>query len=378
MPANRVDSESPPLTQWIREWTDAELTAELAATKWIREADAILVCAGAGMSATPGQNVYASEEDFKLNYPTMGQYDLRTAYECMGMGRLKNIPPTVGTAFYSQHALNMRFKFKPNDGYRALLAMCESKGPDGYFVHTSNVDGMFEKAGFDPERIYTCQGDMKYRQCPRPCCTEVWNAREMNETIVGKTDKKTMTVPQEVIAETMGCPRCGRTLLSINCRGSDKFVHTPYQAAQDRLVAWIDALKRAGKRLVVVEIGAGYNSPAVSRYPMEAIVREMRGALIRINPTAPEVPQDIEKAIGFADGWQALVELEPAVCADEWAAKGEAASAEERLIAVRRAGHRRDRLAGFNWRQMFYQLSDEARGLKVYGDGLPAGARVHN
>ena len=41
----------------------------LAATKWLVEADAVLVCAGAGMSVKPGEMVYSSEADFKTHVP---------------------------------------------------------------------------------------------------------------------------------------------------------------------------------------------------------------------------------------------------------------------------------------------------------------------
>jgi NAD-dependent SIR2 family protein deacetylase len=40
--------------------------------------------------------------------------------------------------------------------------------PD-YFVVTSNVDGMFNRNGFDENKIYTPQGDFQYMQCAKPC-----------------------------------------------------------------------------------------------------------------------------------------------------------------------------------------------------------------
>jgi hypothetical protein len=56
----------------------------------------------------------------------------------------------------------------------------------------------------------------------------------------------------------------------------------------------------------VLEIGAGFNTPTVTRFPMESIVRDVPGAkLIRVNPTHPHVPLDID-AIGLKSGWQIL------------------------------------------------------------------------
>ena len=336
----------------------------LTAIKWIAEADALLICAGAGMSATPGQNVYASEADFAHHYPVMRQkYGYRTAYECMGIGRDLDIPKSVGKAFYAKHAQNMFQKFGPNDGYRALLDLCKGKS---YFVHTSNVDGMFAKAGFDPERIYTPQGEMAYRQCATPCCRETWCAKDMHEKMIAATDPLDMTLPDEAMPK---CPNCGAGL-TLNLRGSDTFVHARYQSAQDREIAWIEELKRSGQRLAVIEVGAGFNSPVVTRFPMESIVRELgaQAALIRLNPTEHEVPSDLPRAVGLPEGWQALVPIEAAVAALDDSSLATATQAEARVLSGRGMQARPERwqvyarrFGHFDWRRWFYELSDAGR-----------------
>lgn len=338
----------------------------LAAIKWIAEADALLICAGAGMSATTGQNVYVAEEDFAQHYPVMREkWGYRTAYECMGIGRDPGLPASVGKAFYAKHAQNMFHHFQPNEGYRALLDLCTKAGKS-YFVHTSNVDGMFAKAGFDPERIYTPQGEMAYRQCATPCCRETWWAKEMHEKMIAATDPLDMTLPDEAVPK---CPNCGGHL-TLNLRGSDTFVHARYQSAQDREIAWIDELKRAGKRLTVIEIGAGYNSPVVTRFPMESIVRELgsQAALIRLNPTEPEVPSDLPRAVGLAEGWEALANIEAGVAALDEMSLAKAAQAEARILAGRGARARPERwqmyarrFGHFDWRRWFHELSDAGR-----------------
>ena len=49
------------------------------AKRWIRDADAILIVAGAGMSLKDNEKVYTSEDDFVRHYPWMPQWGYTTA-----------------------------------------------------------------------------------------------------------------------------------------------------------------------------------------------------------------------------------------------------------------------------------------------------------
>merc|ERR1712137_241424 len=84
-------------------------SADVAA-KWIRDADAVLVCAGAGMSVNEGQSVYVNEQDFANAYPEFfakyGKYGYTTAYACMGLSRDSRVPPEARSAQFARHADN--------------------------------------------------------------------------------------------------------------------------------------------------------------------------------------------------------------------------------------------------------------------------------
>mmetsp|Transcript_5164 Transcript_5164/g.15325 ORF Transcript_5164/g.15325 Transcript_5164/m.15325 type:complete len:483 (+) Transcript_5164:1655-3103(+) len=224
-----------------------------AAAKWLREADAVLVVAGAGLSAAAGQNVYADEGNFEAHYPAMARkWGVRTAYEAMGMAQL-GVPKEVVAGFYAKHCHNMFYRFRPNEGYAALGRLVAGKD---HFVLTSNVDGMFAKAGFDPARIYTPQGEMRYHQCQRspPCTRETWESRALYAHLIPQLDAETMALRPRAMAE-LRCPGgCGGRR-GPNLRGNASFVHERYQAAQDRLREWVEGTR--GKRLVVLEVGAG-------------------------------------------------------------------------------------------------------------------------
>ena len=65
-------------------------------------------------------------------------------------------------------------------------------------------------------------------------------------------------------------------------------------------------------RLAVIEIGAGFNTPSVTRYLVEGIVREAKEkggdvALIRINPTEATIPDDLKDVgVSLSEGWEVL------------------------------------------------------------------------
>jgi hypothetical protein len=137
-----------------------------AAAKFIHDADAVLICAAAGMSIGCGLN-YTSEEDFKRQYPAYIQHGYTTGYSTMGMARS---PEALRWGFLSQHVYNMRYRDTPHQGYVDLKALVGNKS---YWVHTSNVDGLFPRAGFDPAHTYTPQGDFGTRSFT---LTRVWES----------------------------------------------------------------------------------------------------------------------------------------------------------------------------------------------------------
>jgi len=213
----------------------------------------------------------------------------------------QNVPMTVKWGYQAEHINNMRYKYPPHHAYNTLLKLC--KGKD-YFVLTSNVDGCFERSGFDKDRIYTPQGDWKFLQCLEPCSREVFDSLPIIEKLLPSIKNCEITDPSQI----PHCPKCGGTLFG-NVRGGDWYIHDPYTPAQNRLLAWVTHLQAQGKRLTVLEIGAGWNTPIVTRWPMEAIVRDTPHAtLVRVNPAHPGCPYDIH-AVGLPCGTEVLTTL---------------------------------------------------------------------
>lgn len=57
------------------------------------------------------------------------------------------------------------------------------------------------------------------------------------------------------------------------------------------------------QKIVFLELGVGFNTPTIIRYPFEQMVRQMpQATLIRINLSRSEIPSSIsEKGIGIKD-----------------------------------------------------------------------------
>jgi NAD-dependent SIR2 family protein deacetylase len=178
----------------------------------------------------------------------------------------------------------IRFQTPPHEVYTSLFRLVEQKE---HFVITSNVDGMFVKGGFAEKRVFTPQGDYARYQCLTPCTTETWPVAPIIERILPTIDPATQEITD--LTAIPRCPRCGGPVFA-NVRGGPWFVEEPYLEQEQRFTDWVTASSE--KRLVILEIGAGFNTPGVIRWPLEQITHTFDEThLIRVNLDYPEVPR---------------------------------------------------------------------------------------
>lgn len=248
----------------------------------LTRAQCVLVAAGSGLSAAAGIN-YTDTAYFAENFPGMVRRGFRMQAELMGYSAWSR---ALKWGYLAANVVQVRFKSGPHPVYQRLLTLVEDKD---YFVHTSNVDGMFEKNGFNKDRIFTPQGDYARMQCQTPCTAETWESKPLLEPVLPVINLET----QEVIdTEVLPCcPNCGGDMM-LNVRGGDWFVEEPYVKQKEKFRKWIESTH--AKRLLIIEIGAGFNTPTVIRWPNEYIVAKHPDAnLIRIDLTHPGVPKEI-------------------------------------------------------------------------------------
>jgi NAD-dependent SIR2 family protein deacetylase len=268
-----------------------------AAAAIVREADALLVAAGAGMGVDSGLPDFRGDEGFWKAYPPYRK--LGVSFVQMANPRGFSHDPEFAWGFYG-HRLNLYRATVPHAGFRALLEIGEAK-PGGYFVFTSNVDGQFHKAGFDAERIVECHGSIHHLQCVTGPSTAIWPADDVEVRV----DEETM----RAVPPLPACPDTGG-LARPNILMFGDFAWLPFRTDEQerRFGAWIEANR--DRAVAIVECGAGVAVPTV-RHQCEHLARRLPGArLIRINPRDERTPaeEDLSIPLGAAEAIRRIAE----------------------------------------------------------------------
>ncbi|RHY76858.1 hypothetical protein DYB38_007335 [Aphanomyces astaci] len=255
--------------------------AEAAAL--IKDSDFVLISAGAGLSAAAGLD-YTSPDVFAKHHPVMVKRGYRTMYEFIGP---QDWTPALQWGYYFAQTNLVRYQWQPTTPvYTLLKALFHAKNT---FIHTSNADGLFEQQGFPTQRIYTAQGDYSRLQCLTPCSQQsVWDIRPFLDRGMACLDPQTNEITDSDAIPR--CPKC-RGAMMLNVRGGRWFIESQQKAAYE---AWLDhahtQVRERAKTLVVVEIGAGFNTPGVLRIPNEKLAETTGVALVRLNIHDHDVP----------------------------------------------------------------------------------------
>ena len=263
-----------------QEGSDIEKIRKLG--KALEEAEAVIIGAGAGLSASAGF-VYTGERfqayfsDFEEKY---GFHDMYSG----GFYPYKTLEEYW--AYWSRYIYLNRYMDPPKPVYEDLLELIKDKD---YFVLTTNVDHCFQKAGFEKERLFYTQGDYGLFQCSEPCCQETWD----NEEIVGEMIRRQdhMKISRDLVPH---CPRCGKPL-TMNLRADDTFVQDEgwYQASR-RYSRFLT--EHQDEKILFLELGVGYNTPVIIKYPFwQMTAKNPRAVYACVNYGDAAAPGEIAK-----------------------------------------------------------------------------------
>ena len=248
----------------------------------LQDCDAVVIGAGSGLSTAAGF-IYTGERFEKYFSDFAEKYGIRDMYS----GGFYPFPTKEEVwAYWSRYIYINRYMDAPEPVYDDLLKLVADKD---YFVITTNVDHCFQKAGFDKKRLFYTQGDYGLFQCSEPCCQETFD----NEAAIREMVKRqeNMKVPTELLPV---CPHCGKPL-TMNLRCDDTFVEDEgWHKAAERYENFLRT--RNEQKILFLELGVGYNTPVIIKYPFWQMTARNSGATYAcINQGQAVCSQEIEQ-----------------------------------------------------------------------------------
>lgn len=257
------------------------------AKEFIEEEDHILIGAGAGLSTAAGLTYSGKrfQENFSEFITMYGMQDMYSA------GFYPFPSEEARWGYWSKHSYLNRIAPPGLPLYKKVFELVKDKD---YFVLTTNVDHQFQKAGFAKNKIFATQGDYGLIQCAKGCHIKTYDATDlfckMNQA------RMNCNVPSDMVPK---CPVCGGPM-AMNLRCDEYFIEDD---------AWEEAAKNYGKYLnhighektVLLELGVGFNTPTIIRFPFEKLMREHSDfRLVRLNLSEAVIPESVkDRAVGI-------------------------------------------------------------------------------
>jgi len=266
-----------------------EIVHSLAqAAEWIASADALLIGSGAGMGVDAGLGTFRGGKKGVWD----GLEAVGLAYEEICEPRWFDEAkgdPRLAWGFWN-HCYKAYQETKPHQGYAALRQLGQ-RCPFGFFSFTSNIDSHWIASGMSAERVLEVHGAVKWLQCSKPCCPDVWKAPPDLGLAEDSTHRVTGALPT--------CPKCKAVARpNVQMFGGDSGFSRARRGAQNtRYDAWINSLASrpdaSSLRVVCLEVGCGLTVPTVRRELEKILQKFPGGRLIRVNPENPGLAKEL-------------------------------------------------------------------------------------
>mmetsp|Transcript_1069 Transcript_1069/g.4420 ORF Transcript_1069/g.4420 Transcript_1069/m.4420 type:complete len:1047 (+) Transcript_1069:230-3370(+) len=249
------------------------------AAAWLADSDALLVGSGAGMGVDSGLGTFRGGHQGVWE----GLQAVGLAYEEICDPRWFQEEPHLAWAFW-HHCYTVYQDSTPHVGYSRIRELGE-RCPLGFFSFTSNIDSHWTTSGVSSDRVLEVHGAVRWLQCSKPCCPDVWKAPK---------DLGLTALPTHRVAGVLPtCPKCKAIARpNVQMFGGDAGFSKARRAAQfGKYDAWLKQLEaRSDKdslRVTCLEVGCGLTVPTVRR-ELEGILSKFPQArLIRINLENP-------------------------------------------------------------------------------------------
>jgi NAD-dependent SIR2 family protein deacetylase len=217
--------------------------------------DAILVVAGAGMSADSGVTTYRGDDGLWSKKIKVGNNEYK--YEEISSLKMWKEYPELAWGFKAKF-FDDAAQRTPHDGYRYLLNYFKKYNKD-YFICTSNIDNYFESAGYSKDKIYEVHGSMKNLQCMSIKCSKKNGVVKTTPGLIPNYNSKTL-----IASNLPKCSHCSNILRpNVSMFGDFDFYGKPYEYIRKKMETWMNNVEKNDKKLVILEIGCGVNQHSI-------------------------------------------------------------------------------------------------------------------
>ena len=256
----------------------------------ISKADAIILGAGSGLSTAAGLE-YAGKR-WEETFPEFIKKYKMTDMYTSSFYHFKT--EEEKWAYWGRHLYINNVGCEPFNLYKELYNFIKDKD---YFVITTNVDDQFYKSGFDSNRIFRTQGSYKYLQCAKGCNNKTYERsdliKKLNDNISNDCKVPSNLVPY--------CEKCNGPM-EPNIRKDEYFVEDKiFENGKENYLKFLQKCK--GKKVVLIELGIGMNTPGIIRFPFEKMALENKDwYLVRLNRSIMDCMFDMGKKIFLIKG----------------------------------------------------------------------------
>ncbi len=233
---------------------------------WLKTADAMIINNGAGMGIDSGLADYRGTDG---QWGNVESETGESVFDVMNPKSLLDKPEYIWKLFAKR--IREYVETEPHQGFYILKKWIEQFQLD-YFIATSNVDGHFQKAGFDEEKIRELHGSILHFQCSIPCGTDIW---KMNLDLQ-QLDNETNT------GDYPKCPHCGKMARpNIYMFRDNTFLFDRDNNQKIQFNQFLE--ENYDKSIVVFEIGSGPHVQSI-RKNTRMLGLKYGAKIIRINP----------------------------------------------------------------------------------------------
>ena len=262
-------------------------------------AEAVVIGAGSGLSTSAGFT-YTGERFERYFGDFIRKYGFGDMYSG-GFYPFETLEEHW--VYWSRYIWINRYMDPPKPVYNRLYELVKNRD---YFVLTTNVDHLFQKAGFDKHRLFYTQGDYGLWQCSAPCHNETYDNEAAVRKMVAAQGfafakggglyvpdgiKLKMEIPSELIPY---CPHCHKPM-SMNLRADDTFVEdTGWHHAAERYEEFLQSHRN--QKVLFLELAVGYNTPGIIKYSFWRMTHDWPDAIYAcLNDGEAYAPDEIKR-----------------------------------------------------------------------------------